>query len=667
MENKPNSSNLGVVVAVRGSVVDIRFEAHLPPVYSVLHAREGKIIIEVLAQLDAHRVRGIALTPTEGLARGNPVEDTGGQLKAPVGKQILSRMFDVFGNAIDRLPAPAGVQWRNVHRAPPPLTRRSTKSEIFETGIKAIDVLVPLERGGKAGLFGGAGVGKTVLLTEMIHNMIEHQNGVSIFCGIGERCREGEELYSAMKAAGVLPNMVMVFGQMNEPPGSRFRVGHAALTMAEFFRDDEHRDVLLLVDNIFRFIQAGMEVSGLLGQMPSRLGYQPTMGTELSGLEERIANTETGAITSIQAVYVPADDLTDPAAVHTFSHLSTSIVLSRKRASQGLFPAIDLLQSSSKMATPGIVGEQHYLLAQEIRRTLAQYEDLKDIISMLGLEQLAPEDRNVVARARRLERFLTQPFFSTEQFSGIKGKLVNLKDSLDGCQRILRDEFKDYPESALYMIGAIDEAKEKFKVGKPAAKSDSGAKPGATGDAKPAADPKPSAKAGTEPAPDSKPDAKADAKPTGDSKPDAKTNPKSGANPKPDVKPGVKPAADSKTDAKTNPKSDANPKPDVKPGVKPAAVSKTDAKAGAEPAPDSKTDTKPVADSNPDAKAGAEPAPDSKTDAKPVADSNPDAKAEAEPAPDSKTDAKPAADAKPDSPPKPEPEVAHAAAGAHES
>jgi F-type H+-transporting ATPase subunit beta len=369
-------------------------------------------------------------------------------------------MFDVFGSAIDRKPAPQNVEWRTIHRTPPPLSERSTKSEIFETGIKAIDVLVPLERGGKAGLFGGAGVGKTVLLTEMIHNMIGHQQGMSIFCGIGERCREGEELYRGMKDAGVLNNMVMVYGQMNEPPGSRFRVGAAALTMAEYFRDDEHRDVLLLIDNIFRFIQAGMEVSGLLGEMPSRLGYQSTMGTELSGLEERIANTHAGAITSIQAVYVPADDLTDPAAVHVFSHLSASIVLSRKRASEGLYPAIDLLQSSSKMATPGIVGDRHYNLAQEIRRTLAQYESLKDIVAMLGMEQLSLEDRNSVARARRLERFLTQPFFTTEQFSGMKGKLVSLKDSLDGCEHILRDEFKDYPESALYMIGAIGEAKK---------------------------------------------------------------------------------------------------------------------------------------------------------------------------------------------------------------
>src|SRR5450631_1829213 len=467
----PFAANLGVVVSVRGSVVDIRFDEHLPPIYSVLLAGAQKqIVIEVLAQQNARHVRGIALTPTQGLARGMTVEDTGGPLEAPVGNATLSRMFDVFGNTIDRGGVLSDVQWRSVHRAPPSLARRSTKSEVFETGIKVIDVLVPLERGGKAGLFGGAGVGKTVLLTEMIHNMIGHHQGVSIFCGIGERCREGGELYDAMKEAGVLPNMVMVFGQMNEPPGARFRVGHAALTMAEYFRDEQHRDVLLLIDNIFRFIQAGMEVSGLLGQMPSRLGYQPTMSTELSGLEERIANTDTGAITSIQAVYVPADDFTDPAAVHVFSHLSASIVLSRKRASEGLFPAIELLQSSSKMATAAIVGERHYNLAQEVRKALARYEDLKDIIAMLGLEQLAEDDRNTVARARRLERFLTQPFFATEQFSGIKGKLVSLHDALDGCERILRDEFKDCPESALYMIGSIAEARTGQSAGtRPAA------------------------------------------------------------------------------------------------------------------------------------------------------------------------------------------------------
>jgi F-type H+-transporting ATPase subunit beta len=462
------SPNLGTIVSVRGSVVDVAFDERLPPMFSLLHAgKADEIAIEVLSQISAHRVRGIALTPTQGLARGMTVRDTGGPLLAPVGAPILSRMFDVFGNTIDRGPALADVTWRPVHRDPPSLERRSTASEIFETGIKAIDVLVPLERGGKAGLFGGAGVGKTVLLTEMIHNMVAHHNGVSLFCGIGERCREGEELYRQMKEAGVLPHMVMVYGQMNEPPGSRFRVGLAALTMAEYFRDDEHRDVLLLIDNIFRFIQAGMEVSGLMGQMPSRLGYQSTMGTELSSLEERIASTDTGAITSIQAVYVPADDLTDPAAVHVFSHLSASIVLSRDRASEGLYPAIDLLQSSSNLATPGVVGERHYRIAQKVRQTLAQYAELKDIISMLGLEQLSPEDQNVVGRARRLERFLTQPFFTTGQFTGTPGKTVSLQDSLDGCERILNDEFKDLPESAFYMIGAVSEAAERAKSADP--------------------------------------------------------------------------------------------------------------------------------------------------------------------------------------------------------
>jgi F-type H+/Na+-transporting ATPase subunit beta len=463
LKHKNNSLTQGKIISVRGSVVDVWFENNLPPIYTLLHTGKDKeISIEVLTQLEAHRVRGIALTPTQGLARGMVVETDGKQLTVPVGKKIMGRMFDVFGNTIDlEKPLSTDIERRNIHQSPPPLAKRSTKSEIFLTGIKAIDVLIPLERGGKAGLFGGAGVGKTVLLTEMIHNMVGHNKGVSMFCGIGERCREGHELYHDMKEAGVLENMVMMFGQMNEPPGARFRVGHAALTMAEYFRDDEHRDVLLLIDNIFRFIQAGMEVSGLMGQMPSRLGYQPTLGTELSKLEERIANTDAGAITSIQAVYVPADDLTDPAAVHTFSHLSASIVLSRKKASEGLYPAIDLLHSNSKMATPGIIGERHYKLAQEIRQTLAQYEELKDIIAMLGLEQLSVDDRNVVNRARRLERFLTQPFFTTEQFSGMKGKEVSLDDALNGCERILSDEFKDLPESAFYMIGKIEEAKNK--------------------------------------------------------------------------------------------------------------------------------------------------------------------------------------------------------------
>lgn len=458
----------GVIVSVRGSVVEASFEESLPPINTILRTgAEKDIVIEVLMQVSAQRVRGVALTPTQGLSRGMAVTSTGEPLKAPVGREVLSRMFNVFGEAIDHGSQPEGMQWRSIHHAPPPLARRSTRSEIFETGIKIIDVLMPLERGGKAGLFGGAGVGKTVLLTEMIHNMVEHQEGVSLFCGIGERCREGEELYREMKEAGVLSDMAMVFGQMNESPGSRFRVGHAALTMAEYFRDDERRDVLLLMDNIFRFIQAGSEVSGLMGQMPSRLGYQPTMGTELAELEERIANTDTGAITSIQAVYVPADDFTDPAAVHIFSHLSASIVLSRKRAAEGLYPAADPLQSRSKMATPSVIGERHYRLAREVRRTLAQYAELKDIIAMLGLEQLSPDDRKIVARARRLERFLTQPFFTTEQFTGQPGKLVSLDESLNGCERILADEFMDLPESALYMIGTVDEAHEKNRQRSP--------------------------------------------------------------------------------------------------------------------------------------------------------------------------------------------------------
>lgn len=459
------SKSVGIVTAVHGSIVDIAFMKDLPAINTVIRTgNELEIVIEVQLQLDTKRVRGIALTPTQGLARGMKAETINKPLKVPVGKETLGHMFDVFGNLLDDHELPSTLERRSIHKSPPSLLQRSTHSEVFETGIKAIDVLLPLERGGKAGLFGGAGVGKTVLLTELIHNMVKNHEGISMFCGIGERCREGLELYHDMKNAGVLSDMVMIFGQMNEPPGARFRVGHAALTMAEYFRDDEHTDVLLLIDNIFRFIQAGMEVSGLMGQMPSRLGYQPTMGTELSQLEERIANTKAGAITSIQAVYVPADDLTDPAAVHTFSHLSASIVLSRKRASEGLYPAIDHSQSGSKMATSTIIGERHYQIAQEIRQTLAQYEELKDIIAMLGLEQLSVNDQLIVNRSRRLERFLTQPFFTTEQFSQYKGKNVSLKEALDGCERILNDEFKDYPESDFYMIGSIDEVKKRSKV-----------------------------------------------------------------------------------------------------------------------------------------------------------------------------------------------------------
>ncbi|WJG07697.1 F0F1 ATP synthase subunit beta [Aliiglaciecola sp. LCG003] len=458
MQYDSSGLSTGQVLTVRGSVVDVKFTSALPKIGTLLYTSDKAIVLEVQSQLSAEKVRTIALTPTQGLARGQAIDNADTSLRAPVGPSILSRMFDVFGNPIDGKPAPTDIQWRSVYSAPPSLISQATSSEIFVTGIKIVDVLCPLERGGKAGLLGGAGVGKTVLLTEMIHNMLGHHQGVSIFCGIGERCREGEELYREMQQAKVLDNMVMLFGQMNEPPGNRFRIANCALTMAEYFRDDEHRDVLLLIDNIFRFIQAGAEVSGLLGQMPSRMGYQPTLSTELASIEERIANTKTGAITSIQAVYVPADDFTDPAAVHTFSHLSASLVLSRKRASEGLYPAIDPLQSSSKMTTTGIVGERHFHIAKDVKRVLAEYEELKDIISMLGLEQLSSQDQSVVMRARRLERFFTQPFFTTEQFTSKTGRLVSLEDALDGCERILNGEFNQVPESALYMIGKVDEA-----------------------------------------------------------------------------------------------------------------------------------------------------------------------------------------------------------------
>ena len=448
----------GTIVAVRGSVVDARFPSPLPPLNSRLLAGEGQqVVIEVASHLNATTVRGIALTATRGLARGAPVTDTGGPLTVAVGEGVLGRMLNVFGEAIDDQPLPGDLQQRSIHQAPVSLARRQVRPSVFETGIKVIDLLSPLEKGGKGGLFGGAGVGKTVLITEIINNMVAGYEGVALFCGIGERCREAEELYRDMHRAGVLDKAVLVFGQMNEAPGVRFRVAHAAMTIAEYFRDDAHRDVLLLMDNIFRFVQAGSEVSGLLGRIPSRVGYQPTLASELAELEERICNTASGTLTSIQAVYVPADDFTDPAATHIFGHLSASIVLSRKRASQGLYPAVDPLQSSSKMLTPALVGERHYRTARSVRQALAEYDELKDIIAMLGIEELSEKDRATVAKARRLERFLTQPFFTTGQFTGKTGRLVPLAVTLDGCERILAGEFADRPELDFYMLGGLDE------------------------------------------------------------------------------------------------------------------------------------------------------------------------------------------------------------------
>ncbi|MGD8743384.1 MAG: F0F1 ATP synthase subunit beta [Granulosicoccaceae bacterium] len=448
----------GEIIAIRGNVVDVRFSPPLPPRNQQLRTgRDNHVVLEVQTHLNATMVRCIALNSTRRLGRGMAVQATGTTLEMPVGEALLGRMLNVFGEAIDGAAPVEAQEYWPVHRPLLPLADRTTSTEIFETGIKAIDLLAPLERGGKSGMFGGAGVGKTVLINELINNMAEQYEGVSLFCGIGERLREAEEMYRAMQESGVLQKAVLIYGQMNEPPGARFRVGHAALTVAEYFRDVVKRDVLLLIDNVFRFVQSGTEVSGLMGRIPSRVGYQPTLATELAALEERICSSRSGSITSVQAVYVPADDLTDPSATHIFAHLSSSIVLSRKRASQGLYPAIDPLQTDSKMLTPAIVGKRHYRVAQTVRSTLAEYEDLKDIISMLGIEELSREDRDTVNKARRLERFLTQPFFATGQFTGKQGKLVPLAQTIDGCERILAGEFDEVNEKAFYMIGSIDE------------------------------------------------------------------------------------------------------------------------------------------------------------------------------------------------------------------
>ncbi len=450
---------VGSIVAIRGSVVDAAFAGAVPRIHDQL--RVGDIALEVASLADHGVVRCIALGTVRGLGLGAPVHATGAPIEVPVGDAVLGRMLNVFGAPLDGLPAVSAGARRPIHRAPPALEDRVLRAEVLETGIKAIDLLSPIERGGKTGLFGGAGVGKTVLLSELIHNTVEHHHGVSLFCGIGERSREAEELWREMGEAGVRERMVMLFGQMNEPPGVRLLVGASALTMAEYFRDDRGQDVLLLIDNIFRYVQAGSEVSGLLGRMPSRVGYQPTLATELAALQERIASTRRGAITSIQAVYVPADDFTDPAAAQIFSHLSASVVLSRKRASEGLYPAVDPLASASVMLTPTVVGQRHYDVARAVRRTLAEYEELRDIIAMLGIEELSAHDRATVAQARRLERFLTQPFATVAGATGTTGTLVPIDQTLEGCERILAQTTFDLPESAYYMIGALDEARDK--------------------------------------------------------------------------------------------------------------------------------------------------------------------------------------------------------------
>jgi F-type H+-transporting ATPase subunit beta len=452
---------MGRVTGIRGSIIDADFPPPLPGLYHqlIIDPHKRQVVCEVQQHVGGRSVRAVALSSTLGLSRGMHVMDCGGPVAVPVSRRLLGRMLDGLGQPLDDGPPLDGeVHWP-IHRPPPPLNEQRTAEEIFHTGIKTIDLLVPLQRGGKAGLFGGAGVGKTVLITELIKNTAELHRGISLFCGIGERSREGEELYREMQATGVLDRAVLIFGQMGEAPGARLRVGYAALTMAEYFRDTGSSDVLMLIDNIFRFVQAGSEVSGLLGRLPSRVGYQPTLASELAEVQERITSSQSGSITSVQAVYVPADDFTDPAAAHTFGHLSASIVLSRHMASQGLYPAIDPLASNSKLLLPSVVGPSHYQVAQEVRQTLAEYRELKDIIAMLGLEELSERDRRVVNRARRLERFLTQPFFSTEQFTGVGGRRVAIADTLEGCSRILADDYAHYPESTLYMLGSIAEAK----------------------------------------------------------------------------------------------------------------------------------------------------------------------------------------------------------------
>ena len=463
------SENTGKIVAVSGSIVEVEFKK-LPAIFNELKTGEhNELSMEVQGYLNETTVRALAMGATQGLNRGMKVIDLGHQIEVPVGEAVLGRMMNVFGQPIDQKGPIQAKKHEAIHNEPKALSKLTVSSEIFVSGIKAIDLLAPMERGGKAGLFGGAGVGKTVLITEMINNMVGRYEGVSIFTGIGERSREGEQLYREMQEAGVLDKTVMVFGQMNEAPGVRFRVALSALTMAEYFRDEKKQDVLLLIDNIFRFIQAGSEVSVLLGQIPSRVGYQPSLGTDIADLEERISSTKDGAITSIQAVYVPADDFTDPSATHTFAHLSSTIVLSRQRASQGLYPAVDPLASSSNMLTPLIVGERHYKVATEVRRTLAEYEDLKDIIAMLGFDELPEKDQQTVLTARKLERFLTQPFFTTGQFTGMEGRSVNLEDTISGCERILAGEFNELTENDFFMIGSVDEALMKQKKRKKSA------------------------------------------------------------------------------------------------------------------------------------------------------------------------------------------------------
>jgi len=451
--------NKGKIVQIIGVVVDVEFPKELPAIYDALEIEfQGKkLILETAQHLGSNRVRAVAMDSTDGLKRGMEVADIGKPIAVPVGDKVLGRMFNVLGEPIDEMAEPKGVLRQPIHKNPPALKDQSIKTEVFETGIKVIDLIAPFTKGGKVGLFGGAGVGKTVLLMELIRNVATEHGGYSVFAGVGERTREGNDLYHEMKESGTLAKTALVFGQMNEVPGARLRVALAGLTMAEHFRDEQGKDILLFIDNIFRFTQAGSEVSALLGRMPSAVGYQPTLATEMGELQERITSTKKGSITSVQAIFVPADDLTDPAPATTFSHLDSTIVLSRQLTELGIYPAVDPLDSSSTVLDPEIIGKEHYEVAREVQRVLQRYKDLQDIIAILGMEELSEEDKLIVNRARRIQRFLSQPFFVAEIFTGSKGKYVPLEETIKGFKEILEGKHDDKPEQAFYMKGSISE------------------------------------------------------------------------------------------------------------------------------------------------------------------------------------------------------------------
>ena len=456
----------GTVSQVMGPVVDVSFEeGTLPSIYNALTMKNGEktLTVEVAQHIGDNVVRCIAMSSTDGLRRGTPVVDTGSPISVPVGRGTLGRIFNVLGDTVDNKPyEEEGERW-NIHRPAPSYSELSTSTEILETGIKVIDLICPYSKGGKIGLFGGAGVGKTVLIMELINNIAKQHGGLSVFTGVGERTREGNDLYNEMTESGVLANTTLVYGQMNEPPGARMRVALSGLTMAEYFRDEEKQDVLLFIDNIFRFTQAGSEVSALLGRMPSAVGYQPTLANEMGALQERITSTKKGSITSIQAVYVPADDLTDPAPATTFAHLDATTVLSRGIASQGIYPAVDPLESTSRILSPEILGEEHYFVAKEVQRILQRYQELMDIIAIMGMDELSDEDKLLVARARKIQRFLSQPFDVSEKFTGFPGKYVPLNETIRGFKEIIEGQHDDLPESAFLFVGTIDEAVEKAR------------------------------------------------------------------------------------------------------------------------------------------------------------------------------------------------------------